>query len=111
MNIIDRDWFERHIKAWVEFHDRDNLPNMVAPDAVAGLARHLWANQSELYERSQSMTFQELLKKTPKTKTEAVLCQAIAALSTQPQFSHLTPWEVYDHVKSTAQHWDAQERP
>lgn len=52
------------------------------------------------------MTFQELLDKSPKSKTEAMLCQAIAALSTQPQFSSMDPWHVYDHIKKTSQHWD-----
>ena len=52
------------------------------------------------------MTFQELLYKRPKSKVEAMLCQAIAALSTQPQFAEMTPWEVYEHVEKTSQHWD-----
>ena len=53
------------------------------------------------------MTFQELLDKKPKTQVESMLCQAIAALSTQPQFSKNTPWEVFEHIERTCQHWDA----
>ena len=54
------------------------------------------------------MEFQQLLEKRPKTQAEAMLCQAIAALSTQPQFEKMTPWEVFEHVKETSQHWDTE---
>lgn len=51
------------------------------------------------------MDFDGLLRKTVKTQAEAMLCQAIAALSTQPQFERMTPWEVFEHVRKTSQHW------
>ena len=52
------------------------------------------------------MTFQELLNKRPKTQAEAMLCQAIAALSTQSQFSKNTTWEIFEHIEKTCQHWE-----
>lgn len=56
------------------------------------------------------MTFEELLNKRPKTQAESMLCQAIAALSTQPQFSNMSPNQVFDHVQGTCQHWDEPDR-
>lgn len=55
------------------------------------------------------MDFDTLIRKTPKTQTEVLLCQAIAALSTQPQFETMTPWEVFDHIKATSQHWESND--
>ncbi len=57
------------------------------------------------------MTFDELMQKNPKTQTDAMLCQAIAALSTQPQFGEMTPWDVFEHVKNTCQQWTDTEQP
>ena len=52
------------------------------------------------------MTFEELLKKSPKTKEEAMLLQAIAALSVEPRYSNKTPDEIFDHLEATCQQWD-----
>lgn len=57
------------------------------------------------------MDFNELMAKNPKTQSDAMLCQAIAALSTQPQFEKMTPWEVFEHVQNTCQHWLDMEIP
>ena len=54
------------------------------------------------------MTFDELLRKLPKSKCESMLCQAIAALSTEKDYEHMTPWEVFEHIQQTAQHWDEE---
>ena len=51
------------------------------------------------------MAFEVLLKRNPKTQTDAMLCQAIAALSTQEQFAKMSPNQVFDHIKNTCQHW------
>lgn len=53
------------------------------------------------------MDFQDLLDKSPKSKVEILLCQAIATLSTQKDFSHMAPWEVFDYVERTSSHWDS----
>lgn len=53
----------------------------------------------------KELTFQQLLDKKSKTQVESMLCQSIAALSTQPQFTSMTPWEVFDHIKKTSQQW------
>lgn len=54
------------------------------------------------------MTFDELMSKHPKTEAESLLIQAIAALSTQPQFSSMTPWEVFEHIQRTSQEIDKE---
>lgn len=53
-----------------------------------------------------NLTFDELMDKSSKTEAESVLIQAIAALSTQSQFSSMTPWEVFEHIKKNAQEID-----
>ena len=52
------------------------------------------------------LTFDMLMSKPSKTEIESILIQAIAALSTQDQFSSMTPWEIFDHVQRTAQEID-----
>ncbi|KKN75641.1 hypothetical protein LCGC14_0378790 [marine sediment metagenome] len=44
-------------------------------------------------------TFDQLMRKEDKSHMEAVLCQAIAELSTLDGYSHLTPWAVFDLVE------------
>ena len=51
------------------------------------------------------MTFTELVQKTPKTQAEAMLCQAIVALSSHPQFENVDFWRIFEHLEKTAQHW------
>ncbi len=53
-----------------------------------------------------NLTFDELMDKPSKTEVEVILIQAIAALSTQEQFSSMTPWEVFEHVQKDAQEID-----
>ena len=53
-----------------------------------------------------NLTFDELMDKPSKSEVETILIQAIAALSTQDQFSSMTPWEIFDHVKKNAQEID-----
>ena len=53
-----------------------------------------------------NLTFDELMDKPSKTEVEVILIQAIAALSTQEQFSSMTPWEVFEHVQKDAQETD-----
>lgn len=55
---------------------------------------------------SKNLTFDKLLEKSSKTEIESMLIQAIAALSTQPQFSSMTPWEIFEHIQNTAQEID-----
>jgi len=51
-----------------------------------------------------TLSFDDVLKKSPKTDIEAILCQAIACLSTQTDFSHLDPWQVFDQVQKMSGH-------
>lgn len=55
------------------------------------------------------MNFDELMSKNPKSQVDAMLCQAIAALSTQPQFENWSPWLIFDHIQNTCQHWTESE--
>ena len=52
------------------------------------------------------LTFDELMDTPSKTEVESILLQAIAALSTQEQFSSMTPWEIFEHVQKNAQEID-----
>lgn len=58
------------------------------------------------------MTWEEFVEqgKPPKRVTweYAFILQAVAALSTQPQFKHMTPWEVFDHIEHTRQCYDGE---
>jgi hypothetical protein len=42
--------------------------------------------------------FDDFMQSQPKTDEGELLVQAIAILSTQPKYEHLTPGEVYDVV-------------
>jgi hypothetical protein len=53
-----------------------------------------------------NIDLQEILNKPVKTQAESILIQAIATLSTQPQFALMTPWEVFNHIKKIAQEVD-----
>lgn len=52
---------------------------------------------------SKLKTFGELMGGSRQNEMEAVLVQAIAMLSTEPRFSHLTPEKVYDRVVNQMQ--------
>ena len=54
----------------------------------------------------ENLTFDELMDKPSKTEVESILIQAIAALSTQSQFSSMTPWDIFEHIQKTAQEID-----
>lgn len=47
----------------------------------------------------EQSTFDKLMRKEDKSHMEAVLCQAIAELSTLDGYSHMTPWDVFDKVE------------
>lgn len=53
-----------------------------------------------------TFNLETLMSRNPKTQADAMLCQAIAALSTQEQFAKMSPWDVFEHVKNTCQHWN-----
>ena len=55
---------------------------------------------------NENLTFDELMDKSSKTEVESMLIQSIAALSTQSQFSSMTPWEIFEHIQNTAQEID-----
>lgn len=54
------------------------------------------------------LTFDELMDISSKTEVESILIQAIAALSTQSQFSSMTPWDIFEHVQKNAQEIDSK---
>ena len=47
----------------------------------------------------EQSTFDKLMRNESKTHMEAVLCQAIAELSTAKGYTHMTPWAVFDKVE------------
>ncbi len=48
------------------------------------------------------MTFHELMKRPHHTQEEELLIQAIALISVMPKFDHMTPEEVFEHIKAKA---------
>jgi hypothetical protein len=49
--------------------------------------------------------FHDLLDREPKTQVEAMLCEAIARLSSAPGFTDKTPWEVFDLILADSGDW------
>ena len=43
-------------------------------------------------------TFDEFMKEDPCTDDHALVIQSIAIISAHPQFVHLAPYEIYDHL-------------
>ncbi|MDP2652578.1 MAG: hypothetical protein Q8Q08_00945 [Candidatus Omnitrophota bacterium] len=78
MSTIDLDWFQRHIQAWVDFHDRDNRPNMDSEEEQARLARHLWANQPGFYPNKEEK-LREMLREAHDALSELSPVAMLAA--------------------------------